>query len=212
MYTLYLKTHKKTGLKYLGYTHLADPYRYKGSGVYWKKHISKHGYDVHTEILRLCATPEELSEWGLHFSDLWDVSNSPEFANLKEERGIGGKYSDDVRAKMSTSAKLRVERLGPPGCAFTSEQVSARNKETWQDPTIRAKRIEGMSKALRGVPRRPHSEESKQRRKLSGNRPPLNKGKRYTMKTVVCPHCNKVGSGGNMSRYHFNNCKTLTGG
>ena len=27
------------------------------------------------------------------------------------------------------------------------------------------------------------------------------------MELVVCPHCNKEGRGGNMKRYHFNNCK-----
>lgn len=26
-----------------------------------------------------------------------------------------------------------------------------------------------------------------------------------------CPHCNKVGKGNNMKRYHFDNCKTVTG-
>jgi len=30
-------------------------------------------------------------------------------------------------------------------------------------------------------------------------------------KTVECPHCNKKGSANNMSRYHFDNCKTLNG-
>ncbi len=30
------------------------------------------------------------------------------------------------------------------------------------------------------------------------------KGKR---KIVTCPHCNKVGGGGNMQRYHFDKCK-----
>jgi group I intron endonuclease len=31
------------------------------------------------------------------------------------------------------------------------------------------------------------------------------KGKR---KTIECPHCNLKGGGGNMKRYHFDNCKT----
>ena len=29
----------------------------------------------------------------------------------------------------------------------------------------------------------------------------------YTCKSVTCPHCGKVGAGGNMTRYHMNNCK-----
>jgi len=33
---LYKKTHKDTGLKYLGKTIAGDPYAYPGSGVTWK--------------------------------------------------------------------------------------------------------------------------------------------------------------------------------
>lgn len=31
--------------------------------------------------------------------------------------------------------------------------------------------------------------------------------KGYKHKNRVCPYCGKEGSGGNMTRYHFNNCK-----
>ena len=51
MYNLYLKTHNKTNLKYLGYTKREDYDVYKGSGIYWKRHIKKYGYDVETELL-----------------------------------------------------------------------------------------------------------------------------------------------------------------
>ena len=40
---LYLKTHNKTGLKYLGQTSNPDPHRYAGSGTYWKRHLGVHG-------------------------------------------------------------------------------------------------------------------------------------------------------------------------
>ena len=45
IYTLYVKTHNKTGLKYLGRT-TQDPYKYKGSGTYWRSHLKKHGNRV----------------------------------------------------------------------------------------------------------------------------------------------------------------------
>ena len=32
-------------------------------------------------------------------------------------------------------------------------------------------------------------------------------GRRWHCKESKCPHCDKIGSGGNMQRYHFNNCK-----
>jgi hypothetical protein len=28
-----------------------------------------------------------------------------------------------------------------------------------------------------------------------------------SLREVTCPYCNKIGKGGNMTRYHFNNCK-----
>jgi hypothetical protein len=60
--TIYLckKTHKITGLKYLGKTISADPCAYPGSGVYWTRHIAQHGYNVPTEILQECISEEEL--------------------------------------------------------------------------------------------------------------------------------------------------------
>ncbi len=45
---LYIKTHNKTGMKYFGKTVSEDPEKYSGSGVYWKRHIEKHGNDVTT--------------------------------------------------------------------------------------------------------------------------------------------------------------------
>jgi predicted GIY-YIG superfamily endonuclease/predicted Zn-ribbon and HTH transcriptional regulator len=34
-------------------------------------------------------------------------------------------------------------------------------------------------------------------------------GKKLNMKPKVCPHCGTEGKGGNMTRYHFDNCKIL---
>lgn len=86
---IYLKTHNKTGLKYLGKTN-KDPFSYKGSGKYWKRHIKQHGYDVRTEILAECCSEQEVIEKGLFFSNMWDVVKSSDFANLKPEMGDGG--------------------------------------------------------------------------------------------------------------------------
>ena len=87
---LYKKTHNKTGFKYLGKTESANPHRYQGSGTLWKPHIKKHGYDVTTEIIKECSTKEEARHWGLHYSRLWNIVDSPEWANLREEEGTGG--------------------------------------------------------------------------------------------------------------------------
>ena len=109
---LYLKTHKATGLKYLGKT-IKDPFKYKGSGKIWRMHLSKHGYDVSTQILLATESEEELKETGLFFSNLWDVVESAEFANLCKEEGQGGNtwnkrsryVSEYTRKKQSESRK-----------------------------------------------------------------------------------------------------------
>jgi len=105
---LYKKTHNITGLKYLGKT-TQDPYKYKGSGIRWLPHIKKHGYDVTTEILKECATNEEVFEWGKYYSDLWDVVTDPSWANLKPEYGEGGSgpQSETTKKKRSDTLKAR---------------------------------------------------------------------------------------------------------
>lgn len=105
---LYVKVHNKTKLKYLGVTASNDPYSYTGSGVYWKNHLRKHGFDFSTEILRECSTKEEVKEWGIYYSRLWSIVESKEWANLKEEQGDGGRQSKEVREKISKAGKGRV--------------------------------------------------------------------------------------------------------
>jgi len=104
---LYKKTHNKTGLQYLGKTKANDPYKYKGSGIRWSNHIKMHGYDVTTEILRECQSNEEVKEWGRYYSDLWNVVESSDWANLKPEEGDGGQISAESNEKRKASIKQR---------------------------------------------------------------------------------------------------------
>jgi hypothetical protein len=90
--TLYLKTHNKTGLKYLGKT-TQDPYTYLGSGKHWRTHLKKHGEDITTEILLETEDSDEISKWGIYYSKLWNIVKSKDFANLKLESGDGGDMS-----------------------------------------------------------------------------------------------------------------------
>jgi len=89
IYKLYVKTHNKTGLKYLGYTKATNAHKYTGSGNYWKLHLKKHGKDYSTEILKECQTKDEIKEYGLYYSNLWNIVESDEWANLKPETGDG---------------------------------------------------------------------------------------------------------------------------
>lgn len=90
MLYLYVKTHNKTGLKYLGKTSSKDPYKYSGSGKYWKRHLEKHGYDYTTDVILETESKEELIRVGIYYSNLWNVVVSKDWANLKVECGDGG--------------------------------------------------------------------------------------------------------------------------
>lgn len=105
---LYKKTHRLTGLKYLGKTVRKDPYKYSGSGKYWIRHLQKHGYDFDTEILRECQDSAEVEYWGRYYSELWDIVNSPEWANLKPESGEGGAWYGHVRIPDRDECQRRV--------------------------------------------------------------------------------------------------------
>jgi hypothetical protein len=88
-----IKTHNKTGLKYLCKTSTDDPnkpFKYFGSGKHWKRHLKKHGYLITTQILCICETREELIEKGIFYSRLYNVVKSKKYANMIEERGDGG--------------------------------------------------------------------------------------------------------------------------
>lgn len=124
---LYVKTHQKTGLKYLGKT-VQDPHTYPGSGIRWKNHIRKHGNDVITEVIETCKTSEELRERGLYYSNLWNIVESSDWANCKEETGDGGDTSQTpeweagMKKRPSTKGKTYEEIYGAEAAARLRQQ------------------------------------------------------------------------------------------
>lgn len=86
-YKLMIKTHNYTKLKYLCITHREDYDVYEGSGYYWKKHLSKHGKDISTEVIFETDDIDELRNIGLQYSAKFDVVESDEWANLIPESG-----------------------------------------------------------------------------------------------------------------------------
>ena len=87
---LYIKQHNTTGLKYFGKTVSKDPYKYKGSGKVWTRHITKHGNDVTTVWVKLFADKTSLVEYATKFSQENNIVESTEWANLKQEDGLWG--------------------------------------------------------------------------------------------------------------------------
>ena len=193
---LYKKTHLKTGLQYLGQTTSKDPHTYIGSGVYWKLHLKKYGNDHSTEILKECQSKEEVKEWGLYYSKLWNVVQSNDWANLKEEQGDGGRQSAEVRKRISEAGKGRIP--WNKGKTIWNEeerkQIGERNKlrGPQSEETI-AKRVAKNTGKIRTVDQKERSsvaqkgrvlsEDHKEKLKIAAqNRtnPPWNKGLKFT--------------------------------
>jgi len=181
---LYVKTHNKTGLKYLGKTVSKDPHKYPGSGTVWRRHLEKHGYDYTTEILLETDSKEELTEYGIYYSNLWNIVESTEWANLKKESGDGGDTSmcPAWQEAMQKKEKLIGEKnpmYGKP-CYY---KMTTEEKEQWKD---------NIKKATTGVPK-PKTSEGLLKRWETQEHPnkgkePWNKGKTGVQHTYGVEH------------------------
>ncbi len=86
---IYLYLKEVPGLKYLGIT-TQNPYTYRGSGKYWINHLRSNkitSRNIKTTILFETLDRKELITNCNYYSNLWDVKNSKEFANLISEDG-----------------------------------------------------------------------------------------------------------------------------
>lgn len=106
MYYLYIKKHIVTNLRYLGYTNSADPHKYTGSGIYWLKHLKKHGFRYETQILLATIDQEDIRNTGIFFSKLFGVVKSDDWANLKIESLDGG--WDYVNSNISDARRVQL--------------------------------------------------------------------------------------------------------
>jgi hypothetical protein len=135
------------------------------------------------------------------------ISEAKKGQNIGELNPMFGKtHTDEVKLKISKANK------GYVPSEETRLKISKANKGYVPSEETRLK----ISKSLKGRKRAKFSEEWKKKiseankgRKMSKE----SKDKLIATKTgmkykeSVCPHCNKIGRGGNMKRYHFENCK-----
>lgn len=167
---LYVKTHNKTGIKYLGQTTAKDPHKYSGSGVYWKLHLKKHGHDYTTEILKECKTKEEVKLFGMYYSNLWNVVESDNWANLKVEQGDGGRQSEEVRKRIGEAGKGRTP--WNKGKKMWSEEdrkkIGERNRSRGpQSADTISKRISKTTGKVRSEEQRKRASDAQKGRKLT---------------------------------------------
>jgi hypothetical protein len=219
MHKLMIKTHRKTGLKYLCYTQKEDHCSYTGSGIFWKKHLKQHGVDIVTEVIYETDSYDDFVRVAKEKSLQLNVVESTEWANLKLEEGDGGDTVSSKRWITNGSIDMYWDKdsdllegwwFGRTNCRFNDSNfqrdMSSRSRLA-QTPEIR---YQAAAKA---------TETKRQRGSFPNISGDLNPSKREDVKeklkaaalkrpNVVCPHCGKEGqSSPGMYRFHFNKCK-----
>ena len=164
MIYLYIKTHRITGLKYLGKTSSKDPYSYPGSGKRWRTHLDKYGYDFDTEILLESNNPAEIKEAGVQYSNIWNIVEDINWANLKPESGDGGPFvhTEEAKEKIRKASKGKSNKYK----GMTYEEIQ-------KDPSKAKERKENHKKWM--VENNPyrgkqHSEDAKEKMKESASK------------------------------------------
>lgn len=179
---IYVKQHLSTGLLYLGKTS-KDPYKYKGSGTYWKRHCNTYGSDkIHT----VWVSPQfehddpQLHQFAMEISTRLGVTQSKLWANLIDEKGTeGGVTREHLSAEV-----------------ITKLQNASRRKAA--DPEFRQK----LSNALKGKPKseefkakvrgKPKSVEHRQKLSMTKQRENSPFAKTYTfIDPIGNEHCVK---------------------
>lgn len=106
MYYLMIKEIEQTGMKYLckrkKYNKPDDHLKYAGSGKLWNRILKAHpNYTIKTTVLGL-YDKDDLIKYGLYYSNLFNVVESTEWANLIPEIGDGGPTNTGKRLFKNT--------------------------------------------------------------------------------------------------------------
>jgi hypothetical protein len=178
---LYHKRHKQTGLNYFGKT-IRDPYNYTGSGVYWTRHLKKHGVDIETIQVWEFTDLSDCSDFATEFSIKHNIVESKEWANLRIENGMDGGHTPGAyttEARIKKGAKLK-------GRIYSEETLNKMRSHKGKS--------KGENNAMFG---RQHSSFTKN----------LQKEKALARERKICKYCNTECSPSNFARWHNKNCK-----
>ena len=170
---LYVKRHKQTGLKYFGKTQRNDPFKYLGSGKYWKRHLKAHGIDVETTHIWSFNNLDECNNFALIFSESNNIVGNSNWANLKDENGLDGNplgtnnliglkrkpHSKETRLKISQSLTGRI--CGPKHSNDFKQRQ--RDRMILNNPQKGKVKTKQQIEAARATGKRPKSEATKQK-------------------------------------------------
>jgi len=168
----------------------------------WKREIIKTG------------SPEEMIKLETSLLESLDAKSNPMSFNQHNGDGkftrTGVVVSEETRKKQSESIKKVHPNRGKP----SPNRGKIASEETRKK----------QSESKLGKKRKPFTEQTRDKirqAKLGSNNPSygktpseetrekLRRANQGKKETFTCPHCGKVGSGGSMTRWHFDNCKEL---
>lgn len=178
---------KNTGRWYIG-SHNGSNKKYTGSGIIWSRYIKKHGLDeFEREIL---YTGDDYRNEEEKILIELDAKNDPLSFNLKNE-AMGGSFPGPLNGMYGK--KLSIEHKFLCGSAFRGQKrpdhaiaITGKNNGNYKH----GKRTKEYTTIER--------KEKDELRKI--------KDRKYLFLEIQCSYCCLIGSGPNMSRYHFGNC------
>lgn len=165
--------------------------------------------DFRFEIRKIFKTAEEARSWESRVLKKLKVSQNPSWVNQRDIISIAPMYGDDnpsrrpeVRDKISKAKKGKKR-------PDASERMRT-NHPLW-NPETRIKFSENLKNLYANGDLKPWNK-GKERPEISGENHPRYGVKYQPMSDMnrierTCPHCNKIGKGPGMLRYHFDNCK-----
>jgi hypothetical protein len=213
VYLLYKTVCPVTGGYYIGVHTTRKPYLdgYQGSGDWVKSCLETNVYLI-TGILEFFATEAEAYAKEAALVTWEKVQHDPLMMN-RISGGLGGWKGMTPEKCAERNQRLQTDEERQKRSDTLTAYYKVVPHHVTGKPKSAKQKLE-MSNSQRGrtfsaESRAKMSETHKARIALSGVKPvpPCLKGVKRNLKEVECPRCGFRGKGGNMTRYHFSNCK-----
>ena len=170
--------------------------------------MKKHGYLIETEILKECSSKEELKHWGKYYSNLWNIVESSEWANLKPEEGDGGATRNGMKNKpCSAETREKIAKANRGRTQSIESRLKNRNSNLGMNNGMFGLKHGIEARNLMSISRKGRDSPTKGKIYTNEERKRISKGTKLVPK-MQCSHCSKLSSPGNHTRWHGDNCKS----
>lgn len=248
---IYITTNTVNGKRYVGQTTKGKDSGYIGSGLILRRAVKKYGKDNFTiQILAQADTKVELDALERQYILEYDAINSKDFYNIASggqggdlgpkvnkliSEAVSGEKNGMYGKKLSPESIAKIQRTfmekygqhplkGRKRTEDEKEKISLGTKEAMDDPELRAKLSQRMTRWWKSLTDEERAdflrqkgkankafwdsaEGQKQRKERSERMLNDNHFKGKHHRIVTCPYCGKTGGEPGMIRWHFDNCK-----